>query len=121
MDKSAIRNPQAEIDEADAYEAERRLYRAVKVVAETPEGKTLLDWLCEMAEYGGTAFRADSHQTDFALGRQDIVNRVMHIVHTPMEALLERVEEEERQHVKTSFDLLTPAAARTRSEFNLFK
>ena len=103
------------------YEAERRLYRAVKAVAETPEGGALLEWLCETAEYGGTAFRADSHQTDFALGRQDIVNRVMHIVHTPMDALLERVEEAERQHVKTSFDLLTPAAARTRSEFNLFK
>jgi len=91
-EESEVRNPQSEID---PYERERRLYRAVKAMAETSEGKEVLAWLCEMVEFGGTAFRADSHQTDFALGMQDPVNRLMHIVHTPMETLLERVEREE--------------------------
>jgi len=93
MTQPQIENRTSEI--VNDFEAERRLYRAVKAVAETPEGKALLEWLCEMVEYGGTAFRETHHQTVFALGRQDPVNRIMHIVATPMDVLLERVDAEE--------------------------
>lgn len=85
----------------DEYERQRRLVRAVKVLSETAEGRVVLDWLCELVDYGGTAFvKGDAYATHFCLGKQDPVNRLMHMVHTPVDTLMAGLDAQQQADEK---------------------
>jgi hypothetical protein len=110
-ENSEIRHPSSEIESVSEYERERRLYRAIKIVAGTPEGRETIAWLCDLVDYGATPFDVKATRMAFKCGRQDPVNRLVFMVETPIDTLLAKIDDLEKKNTpaEVSGGLASPA------------